>query len=417
VTLDSLCPRLRARGATQEMTEGEADLLTRCNAITFRSSQVEQVKALDEISPQDLNATRTQTLNLARLDVAGISNRLSALRAGASGISVAGLNLTIDGKAVPVTQIAKSVGQLLGGGASADSVDDLLDARLGLWLRGNYSSGSKTGTIADHGFDADQWGIGAGADFRFSARQIVGVALGYGRTRANFGGADSGYLDSRAMSAALYATTYSQRGFYLDAIANYAQSDHDSLRRIEFTEGGTDLDLSASGATRGSTVGLAFTVGYDFTPGAFSIAPSIGYNYLASSINAFRERGAAGLDLQFDDQRYSSATANAGLRLSYAWKTAVGVVQPQIRGEYIRELIDETETFTARFANDPFDDTPRIVVTSDVPDRSYWRLAGGLAAQFTHGIAGFIEYQTFESLRYVSYSDVAVGLRIETGFR
>jgi outer membrane autotransporter protein len=219
------------------------------------------------------------------------------------------------------------------------------------------------------------------------------------------------------MSAALYATTYSRSGLYLDAIANYARSDHDSLRRIEFTEAGTGLDLSANGATSGSTVGLTFNLGYDFTPGAFTIAPSVGYNYLASSIDAFRERGAAGLDLEFDDQSYSSATANAGLRMSYAWKTPVGVLQPQIRGEYIRELFDGTETFTARFANDPFDDTPRIVVTSDVADRSYWRLAGGLAAQFAHGIAGFVEYQTFESLRYVSYSDVAVGLRIETAFR
>jgi len=69
-----------------------------------------------------------------------------------------------------------------------------------------------------------------------------------------------------------------------------------------------------------------------------------------------------------------------------------------------------------RFANDPFDDTPLIVVKMDVPDRSYWRLAGGLSAQFAHGISGFVEYQKLDSLRYFDYADVALGLRFETSF-
>ena len=102
--------------------------------------------------------------------------------------------------------------------------------------------------------------------------------------------------------------------------------------------------------------------------------------------------------------------------MSYAWKTAVGVVLPQIRGEFIREFMDEEESFGVRFANDPFDDTPRIIVRTEVPDRSYWRLAAGLAAQFKHGVSGFVEYQRIESLQYFSYADVALGLRVERAF-
>jgi outer membrane autotransporter protein len=416
--LDSLCPRLSARGARQELTPGEASLLTRCNAITFASTYPEQVRALDEISPQDLNATRTQALNLSRTQLSNIADRLAALRKGAGGLSLTGLNLQIDGESVPLAQIAKSLDGLLGGGASADSVEreSLLDSRLSVWLRGNYSFGSKAATIADHGFDADQWGVIGGADFRFSPRTVAGIALGYGRSEVDFGPADDGSLQTSAVTGALYATMYTQGAFYVDAIVDFLRSGHDSRRHIAYSEGGAPIDLFADGETRGNTLGAAITFGYDLSRGAFTIAPSAGFNYLRTDIDRFRESGAAGLDLAYETQDYVSATANAGLRVSYAWKLDIGVLLPQVRGEYIREFMDGAETFGVRFANDPFEATPLIVVTTDVPDRSYWRLAAGFAAQFKHGISGFIEYQRLESLRYFDYADVAMGLRIETAF-
>jgi outer membrane autotransporter protein len=415
--LDSLCPRLSTRGSQQELTEGEAALLSRCNAITFGSSASEQVRALDEISPQDLNATRTQALSLSRSQLANVSDRLLALRTGSKGLSLAGVSLNVSGKSVPLADAAKSFGKLLGGGASADSeADSLLDARLGLWLRGNYGFGDKEATHADHGFESDQWGMMAGADFRFSPRYVLGAAVGYGKSNVAFGARDSGGLDTSAVTASIYATMYSQGGFYADAIANYVRSSHDSTRQIRFTEGDAEILADARAAADGATVGTAFAFGYDWSIGGFTVAPSIGYNYLSTRIDSFREETGYGLDLIFDKQTYTSATANAGLRLSYAWRTQIGVIQPQLRGEFIREFMADEESFGLRFANDPFDDTPRIIVRTEVPDRSYWRLATGIAAQFKYGISGFVEYQRLESLRYFNYADVAAGLRVERAF-
>ena len=48
---------------------------------------------------------------------------------------------------------------------------------------------------------------------------------------------------------------------------------------------------------------------------------------------------------------------------------------------------------------------------------SYWRLSGGVAAQFSCGISGFAEYQRLQSLRYMKYSDVVLGICVETTFR
>ena len=415
VAMDTLCPRLQARAAT--LVGDQLDLLRRCNAITFGSTPTEQVRALDQIAPEEMNATRTQTLDLSRTQLTNVSDRLIALRKGAKGLSLVGLNLRTQDELISAEQIAGSLLRIFGGGASADDArDSLLDDRLGLWLRGNVSFGEKRASKADQGFDADQWGVMGGLDYRFTPTSVVGLALGYGRSQVEFNPAGAGELATDAMSGSLYATMYSQQGFYVDAVATALRGDYDSVRQLAFTEGGAPVALTARGATSSNTIGLAFTLGYDFNIRAFTIAPSVGYTYLTATIDGFREAGAGGLDLRFEEQTYASGTANAGLRLSYAWRTAIGVIVPQLRGEYIREFLDERETFGVRFANDPFEDTPLIVVKTDVPDRSYWRLAAGLSAQFTHGISGFVEYQKLDSLRYFDYADVALGLRFEASF-
>jgi hypothetical protein len=88
------------------------------------------------------------------------------------------------------------------------------------------------------------------------------------------------------VTAALYATMYAEDAFYVDAVANYLRSGHDSRRHIVYSEAGAPVEFTADGATNGT----------------------------------FREHGAAGLDLAFEEQDYVFATATAKLRISYASK-------------------------------------------------------------------------------------------------
>ena len=53
-------------------------------------------------------------------------DRLMALRGGAKGMSLAGLNIVVDGSPVPLAQLQEMVKGLLGGGASADEPGGLL---------------------------------------------------------------------------------------------------------------------------------------------------------------------------------------------------------------------------------------------------------------------------------------------------
>ncbi|HWK73122.1 MAG TPA: autotransporter domain-containing protein [Povalibacter sp.] len=420
--LDDLCTRLTDMSSAETLlTPEQSDLLARCDAI-IGSNATEQANALDELGAQDLNAIRAQALVFSRTQHQGVMDRLLALRGGERGISVAGLSLSVDGRLIPAQQIAQSLKQLLGGGASsdADQPGGLLGNRLGLWLRGNYGTGDKDASPADRGFKSDQWGFTGGVDYRFGEAAVAGIAVGYGQSDLDFRPVGQGNLDTTSWSGSLYGSAY-LGNFYFDGVFNYAGSDYDSQRRILYTEAGTTVDRTATGATRGKAVSGGLSMGYDFIVGGFTVSPTVGYFYVDTNINDFTEHGAAGLNLAYDEQNFQSATGNAGIRVSYAWKMPWGVLVPHLRGTYVREFEDATEVFGVRFASDPFasasNPTPPIIVRTDEPDTSYFRWAAGLSAQLPYDLSGYFEYQRLTSFQYVDFQDFTVGLRIQHAFR
>lgn len=420
--LDDLCSRLAAEnsGEGSNLTADQLDLLDRCNGIIDDTDPAQQETALEQLGAEEMNAMRTQALLFSRTQGEGVMDRLLALRSGQSGVSVAGLNLRIGDKYVPTQQVAASLKKLLGGGASADEPGGLLDNRLGIWMRGNYGIGEKQASAADGGFDSDQWGFTGGIDYRFSDTTVAGISLGYGRSDVDFKPVGDGNLDTKSITGSLYGSAY-LGNFYFDGVFNYADADYDSDRHIDYNENGGSVDRNARGSTGGSSLSGGVSAGYDFVAGGFTISPTLGYFFVNTKIDSFTETGAGGLNLVYDEQKYESSTGNAGLRITYAWKTSWGVVIPHLRGTYVREFQDETEVFGVRFAADPFassaDPTPPIYVQSNEPDQSYFRLAAGVSAQFPYDISGYVEYQRLESFQYVDFQDFTLGLRIQHSFR
>jgi hypothetical protein len=94
-----------------------------------------------------------------------------------------------------------------------------------------------------------------------------------------------------------------------------------------------------------------------------------------------------------------------------------GVLLPHVRIDYVREFENDVDVFGVRFAGDPdANSAPPILVTTDNPDQSYWRLAAGLSAQFKFGFSGYVEYQRLQSFEFISFQDVSVGLRMQRSF-
>jgi outer membrane autotransporter protein len=418
--LDDLCTRLSQ--VDTQLTGEQQALLTRCDGLTFNNSADQQRTALDQLNGDDFTAARTQTLLFANFQYVGVMDRLIALRGGARGLSLAGLNLMIDGRQVPLAELQQMAEGLLGGGAASDATEPggLLSDKLGLWGRGNYSFGEKDASPTAPKFEADQFGLLAGLDYRFSDRSVGGIALAYGDSSVEFSPAGEGKLDSTSWAASVYGSVYAAKNFYLDAIVNVANVSYDAKRNITYVDGLGLVSENAHGDTDGMTLSGGASFGYDFLLGGLTLSPTLGAFYVDATIDGFTEDGANGLNLVYEEQNFKSLTANLGLRLTYAWNVSWGVVLPHLRTDFIREFEDEVEVFGVRFAADPFEagsnPTPPILVETDNPDRSYWRLAAGLSAQFKHGVSGYVEYQRLESYDLIDFQDVSVGLRFQRSF-
>jgi outer membrane autotransporter protein len=423
--LDSMCDALAQLSSSEApLTGDQVDLLTKCNGIRIRTATngvAQQVEAIQELIPDDFSVARTQTLLFANTQYASIMDRLMALRGGARGLSLAGLNIVVDGKMVPLAQIEDMVKQFFGGGASADgsAADEpggLLSDKWGLWARGNFSFGEKDQSATSPAFDADQWAFVGGLDYRLSDKAVLGAALSYGSSSVDFK-SDEGSLDTDSFSLSVYGSAYAAKNFYFDGIVNFQNSSYDAFRNITYVDGIGLVNVDASGDTDGTTLSGGFSAGYDFLAGGLTISPNLGFFYIDTTIDGFTESGAAGLNLIYDEQQFKSMTGNAGLRLTYAWNVSWGVLLPHLRVDYVREFEDDVDVFGVRFANDPnAASTPPVLVATDNPDTSYWRLAGGFSAQFKHGISGYVEYQRLESFEFISFQDVSIGLRFQRSF-
>ena len=415
--LDSMCNALaQLSNSEAPLTGDQVDLLAKCTGIRVNNTTANQIDAIEELIPDDFSAARTQTLLFANTQYASIMDRLMALRGGARGLSLAGLNIMVDGKMVPLAELQDMVEKFFGGGAAADEPGGLLSDKWGLWVRGNFSFGEKEASDASPAFDADQWAFVGGLDYRASDNSVLGVALSYGSSSVEFA-ADDGALDTDSLSLSLYGSAYAAKNFYFDGIFNYANSSYDAARNITYVDGSGLVSADANGDTDGTTLSGGLSAGYDFLAGGLTISPNLGFFYIDTTIDEFTETGAAGLNLIYDEQAFESLTGNIGLRLTYAWNVSWGVLLPHMRVDFVREFEDDVDVFGVRFAADPnAASTPPVLVATDNPDTSYWRLSGGFSAQFKHGVSGYIEYQRLEGFEFINFQDVSIGLRFQRSF-
>jgi uncharacterized protein YhjY with autotransporter beta-barrel domain len=414
LALDRICGQLRE---LSELTGDQQDLLIRCNGLQINNTTDNQRDALDEMVADDFAVARTQTLLFANTQYASVMDRLMALRGGAKGLSLAGLNIIVDGKSVPLAQLQDMVKGMLGGGASADEPGGLLSDKWGMWARGNYSFGDKDRNNSSPAFDADQWAMVGGLDYRFNDKWVGGVSLAYGQSSIDFNPRNEGGLETDTWAISLYGSTYAAKNFYFDAIVNLAKADYGADRNISYVDGTGLVNVDARGDTDGMTYSAGLSGGYDFLVGGLTLSPTIGLFYIDATIDSFSEQGAGGLNLIYDEQTFQSFTGNLGFRVTYAWNLSWGVLLPHVRVDYVREFKNDADVFGVRFAADPnATSAPPILVETDNPDESYWRLATGLSAQFIHGISGYIEYQRLESFEFINFQDVSMGLRFQRSF-
>jgi outer membrane lipase/esterase len=406
--IDVLCPKLAQ--TAERLNSAQADLLARCTDMKAGSlglSSAGLADVLSKVTSPEGPAQGSTIIDSRSIQFRGIGARLAALRLGASGVSVSGLNLDIDGKTL-------SVGRVLGfgepgGGASADSEG----RRLGAFVNGVGSFGSKDPTSLEAGFDFHTAGVTAGADYRLADNFIAGLALSYLRTDASIF-APIGSVDIRSYGVSLYGTYY-VGALYVDGLAGFTWHDYDTARRIIYGPAsgapGAAVNRTANGDTDGRQGTLNLGVGYDVRIGGSTITPYGRAEYLRLTVDGYTEHGAAGLDLTLKEQTVESLLTVLGTRLTHAFSTPIGVLVPQVRGEWRHEFLNNARSIRAKFANDPFNVV--FSIPTDRPDRDYFAVGAAVSAVLRKGVAGFIDYETLLGFRDVVSHGFTAGVRIE----
>ena len=409
--IDAICNRIDPEN------EDQADLLDLCSNLRAQGTTAEQaLAALRALTPEELAVIGKAVRVLSFSRFRSIGARMARVREGGTkGISLAGLNLNYGDSQVSGEQLDQVLGESLsslGTGASGDEM--LSGSRLGLWLRGDLSFGEQDRTELESGYDFDAQILTAGVDYRVNDNLFVGASLSAGQVEVEFA-ESGGDTNSDTYALALYGSLY-RGSSYLDGVVSYGWSDVDTRRNIRYDDFGGRVERTASGSTDGNEYYLSLNAGHTFDLRGVKLDPLVRFFYLDGDVDAFTETGAQGLNLQVDDQGFESMSLTASGQLSYTFLPSWGVVTPYVRLEYTYEFEDSADGVRYRFANDPFADRSAensLRIDVDDPDTSYMVYSAGVAAQFAHGISGFVAYQTLGGYTDLDAQIVSVGMRWE----
>jgi outer membrane autotransporter protein len=223
---------------------------------------------------------------------------------------------------------------------------------LSAWFSALGGLGSVLGDSNASTFTYNLGGAAAGIDYRFDPRFLAGIGVGYthGTQWVNsFQG--QGWSDS--VSVAAYGS-FTQSGFYLDALAGYAYSGNQLQRQIlipglqqRTATGSTGANQFLGQAEGGYKVDI-------YAPAQASITPFGRLQISNVTQNAFSESGAQSLSLNVAQQTTNSLRTTIGADLG----GSIGLGNERkldlaIRLGWQHEFADTGRPITAAFAGAP----------------------------------------------------------------
>ena len=224
-----------------------------------------------------------------------------------------------------------------------EACDDTL--RLSAWFSGLGGLGSVQGNGNSSTLTYNVGGGAAGIDYRLDPRFLVGLGVGYAHGTQwvnSFMG--QGWTDS--VSIAAYGS-FTQAGFYADALAGYAYANNQMQRQIQIP--GLQ-QRTASGSTGANQFLAQVEAGYRLGVWDMaSVTPFARFQTSSTTQNAFTESGATSLNLNVAQQTTTSLRSVLGA----AFGGTVGPVGLNLRLGWQHEYANTGRPISASFAGAP----------------------------------------------------------------
>ncbi len=137
-------------------------------------------------------------------------------------------------------------------------------------------------------------------------------------------------MEVEGYNVAGYGTYYISQNTYLDGILSYNRHRYDSARNIRFVLNNNPVDAQAQSKPNGQLLALSVGGGHEFyAKQGWVASANARLDYADSTIDAYDETGAGGLNLSIEEQQSDSFISSLGLKVSYAHSTRWGVLIPQ----------------------------------------------------------------------------------------
>jgi uncharacterized protein with beta-barrel porin domain len=412
-TIEKISPLLNE---LENPTPEQEQLTHRFNAlIESVETDPNSVKnAISQLTPDEAGTQAILTNRTAVQQLGNVTNRLTALRAGATGFDMSGLSFGIPGEnylAGLATDIASGI---IGTSDDSDGIELMND--LGVFVTGRVSFGSQDSTRNQNGFDFDTLGVTAGIDYRFSKDLVIGIAGGYADTGVDYSNS-GGDLDIDSWSASFYGNYYISENLYVDAIYNFGWNDYDQTRKVKYSlQNDIPIATRQNSDYSGDQYSVSAGAGYEFNFNALKLTLNGRINYIELKVDSYREKDSSntGLNLYIHDQDTHSCTTTLGLDASYVLNTNIGVMIPKMAVEWEHEFQDDSFFIEGSFVNDPNPENPSVFyIETDDPSRDYFRLSPGMSMVFPHGINGFINFDFLVGYSKFESYNLSFGLRYE----
>ncbi len=313
------------------------------------------VSALVGLAPEEQSAVVTNSQDNLNFANAGATNRLAALRGGATRQSVDDLAFNYDGKQIPTGALAGALGALLGftQDDEAPAGGGLLDNRFGFFGQALMRRGNRDTTPTESSFDFDGYQAIIGGDYRFTNRFVAGLALGGGKTNADLGGS-GGKLDTRARFFTGYALYAPNDRAYLELAITRLRNDYKQERVIDLrglpNSGSIQNPLStAFGDTSGNQTSASLSAGYSYKFGATSVTPSLRASFGKTQVDGFNETGVSPFLLRIDKQSFDSLQYGLGVNIQRSISLESGVLAPYANFELVFERKYDSFTLNSCF--------------------------------------------------------------------
>lgn len=322
--------------------------------------------AFDAISPAIYESLANTTIELTNGQNLMLTQRLSAVRLGAKGFQSIGM--------YPVLAHDKDGQSILSGKGEKDILIHAMDTEWGVWVQGNGFFARATNVSDVPNYRYQSGGFLAGVDYAWNENFATGLYGGYQGSYAEYGGQGG----SNQINSALFGgyATYSQDGFYADAIVGGGYSSYRVRRPIDFGS----IDRTARSTPDGGQFTTYLDLGYDWTVSNFTFGPVIAGQYIYAGIAPFTEGGADSLDLRVDQQNVNSLRTNIGGRIAYTWNVASTVIIiPEGRIFWQHEYLNDSRTIGASLDGGS---GPGFGFETAAPGRDSVLATAGVSAQF-----------------------------------